>query len=361
MTMAQIYLPMMFIFLIIGHYGINSRYQSKLVVGLSLATIWLGLMIVSGFRTGIGDTYFYKHTYKYIGTQLKNMPLNEVLATFDGEQGFYYMIVFLNFISEDPQLLVFICALVTNTLNLYSMYKHSKPFELGIFLYFATVIFYVTMNGMRQTLVASIFFWAVRFVIKGKPISYMVTVAILTLFHTSAILLFPIYFIVRHKAWDSFFLKLCAVGGFIFAIFPVIRPIVVKVLCDGQYSAYGVDMATGGEGVSLIRVAVMLVPLILAYLVKDELAIKWKESHIFVYMSLLNFIFILWGIQYLYFYRVCIYFELFNLALIPRMIGCLKKKMAQCAYIALITFYTVFTYYQVAICWGEKFSNILFN
>ncbi len=360
MTMAQVYLPMMFIFLIIGHYGVNSRYQSKWVVGLSLVTIWISLFIISGFRTGIGDTYFYKHTYKHIGKMLHQMPLQQVLATFDGEQGFYYMIVFLNFITADPQILVLVCALVTNTLNLHSIYKYARPFELGIYLYLATLIFYVTMNGMRQTLVASVFFWGVQFIIRGKCLPYMIMILVLTLFHSSAVLLVPVYFIARHKAWGKFFWKVCAVGLIVFMIFPVIRPIVVSVLSDTKYAVYGADMASGGEGVSLIRVAVMLVPLVLAYLVKEELETKWKDSHIFVYMSLLNFIFMLWGIQYLYFYRVCIYFEIFDLALLPRIIGCLKKKMAQCAYIALIIFYAVFAYYQVAICWGEKFSNLLF-
>ncbi|MEG1149620.1 MAG: EpsG family protein [Cellulosilyticaceae bacterium] len=359
MPMANIYLPSMFLVLLIGHYGVNNKVQSKLMVGFSLTLIFGILFGISGFRTGIGDTYFYKHSYEIVGENIANGNMEAIKQLFEGEQGFNALVVALNYISPDPQLLVIVFAFITNFFNLKSIYKYAKPFELGIFLYFATVIFYVTMNGMRQALVASIFFWGVRFIIKGNPIKYCLLIALLTLFHTSAIILFPIYFIVRYKAWGKLFWTVAGLFVAAATAFRPLMPIVVEMLEGGRYDAYAQDMAGGGAGVNLIRVMTMLVPLILAYLIKDDLKEQWKESDIFIFMSLFNFGFMLLGAQYLYFYRVCIYFELFNLALVPRALSCIGEKVAKPAYIYTVGCYALFCYYQVVMSWGENYTNIL--
>lgn len=358
-SMASIYLPSMFIVWLIGHYGVNSRYQSKTITWMSLVTIFSILFFISGFRANIGDTYFYRHTFTLIGDKLKYMPVKEVLAEFTGEQGFYYMITYMNLITSDPQILMLVCAFITNALNLYCIYKYAKPFDIAIYLYFATVIFYVTMNGMRQALVASVFFWSVRFIIKGNWLAYFIIILILRYFHSSAILLLPVYFIARQKPWGKVFWTICGAGVSFFIAFPVFSSFIVTILNDTSYAVYGQDMQVSEQGVSLIRVMIMLVPPVLAYMVRDKLKETWEESSIFIYMSVLNFLFILLGVRYLYFYRVCIYFELFNLALLPRILGCLERKKANCLYVYMIVCYFIFAYYQTVICWGEYYRNIL--
>lgn len=361
MSMACVYLSAMFSVWLIGHYGLNERYRSKVITVVSLGAIFAIIFAISGFRTGIGDTYFYKHSYKLIGQKIEAISVGGALLGTEFEIGFRLLIIGLNLLTSDPQSMVLLCAFITNAFNLHSIYRYAKPFELGIYLYFATVIFYVTMNGMRQALVASLFFWGVKFIIKGEWKKYMVLVLFLYFFHTSALFLIPVYFIARHKAWGKFFWKMLIGSILFFIIFPVIRPIMVIGLQGSRYVAYGNDMASGGQSVNLIRVLIMLVPLVLAFFERKRLAEQWPDSNVFIFMSLLNFIFIFWSVQYLYFYRVCIYFELFNLALIPRTIACMEKKKGICLYLYLIVFYFVFAYYQVAVCWGERFSNLLFK
>lgn len=359
MGMANIYLPTMFIVWLIGHYGINSKYQSRVLVYMSLAIIFGILFFISGFRTNIGDTYFYAHSYKLLGEKMQYIPLKEILESFTGEKGFNYMQVAMNLVTPDPQILILVCAFITNALNLHSIYKYTKPFEMGIYLYFATVIFYVTMNGMRQALVAAVFFWGVRYIIKGKWLPYMIMIVILATFHSSALLLLPVYFIVRQKAWGKTFWITCGIGLLFFIAFPVLKPFVVNILQDTSYGEYGSDMVQAEKGVNLVRVLVMLVPPLLAYSVREKLSETWEESSIFIYMSVFNFLFMLLGVQYLYFYRVCVYFELFNLALLPRVLSCIEKRKANALYVYMIVFYFLFAYYQVVMSWGEPYSNRL--
>ncbi|MEG0579281.1 MAG: EpsG family protein, partial [Niameybacter sp.] len=242
-----------------GHYGINNKIQSKVLVAFSLTLIFGILFGIAGFRTGIGDTYFYKHSYEIIGENIARGDMEAVRNLFSDEVGFNALMVGLNYISPDSQLLVIAMAFITNLLNLKSIHKYARPFELGIFLYFATVIFYVTMNGMRQAFVASIFFGGVRFIIKGNPIKYCVMVLILSLFHSSAIILLPLYFIVRQEAWKKVFWIIAAIFLAATTAFRPFMPIVVDMLEGGRYDAYAQDMTSGGEGVNIIRVMTMLV------------------------------------------------------------------------------------------------------
>lgn len=393
----------MFTSLVLAHVGINNRVRSKAVVGLTLLIIYGILFIFAGFRSGIGDTYFYKHTYVGVGKALHKEDLEERIKNgegihaeeladvqrilsaqmniedekqenqedqeveertkfkLDGEVGFNLLMSGLNRISPDPQLLIIVTSFLTNLFNLTVLYKYSKPFELGIFLYYATVIFYVTMNGLRQALVASVFFFAQRWIIDRQWKKYFLLIAVLTTFHTSAFLLFPIYFLGGKKAWNKVFWTITAIGILCVTAFKPMMPTIVGILEGSKYNAYAQDMMSAGAGVNIVRVMVMLVPLVLAYMVKDELAKLPKETDFYLYMSLLNFLFILLGTQYLYFYRICIYFELYNLLLIPRIVTCFSKAKANALYVYIIIFYALFCYYQVAIAWGgEKYINVLF-
>ncbi|WP_053984387.1 EpsG family protein [Niameybacter massiliensis] len=360
MPMVNVYFCSMFLVLLIGHYGINNKVQSKLLVAVSLSLIFAILFIVSGFRTGVGDTYFYKHSYEIVGEKLAAGDMEGIKTLFAEELGFNALMVGLNYITPDPQILVLVMAFITNILNLKSIYKYARPFELGIYLYFATVIFYVTMNGMRQAFVASIFFClGIQLIKKQKFFRYVILTLFLATFHNSALIFIPLYFIGKKEAWGKLFWW---IAGFFIAATTAFRPfmpMVVEMLEGGRYDAYAQDMASGGEGVNTIRILIMLVPLVLAYLVKDDLKQQWEDSSLFIFMSLLNFGFMLLASQYLYFYRVCIYFELFNLALIPRCLGCLKGKISRIAYVYLIGFYALFCYYQVAITWGGNYTNII--
>lgn len=360
LPMVNVYFCSMFLVLLIGHYGINNKVQSKLLIAVSLTLIFTILFVISGFRTGIGDTYFYKHSYKLVGESLAKGDMIAIRNFLDNEIGFNGLLVALNYITPDPQILVILMAFITNGLNLRSIYKYTRPFELGIYLYFATVIFYVTMNGMRQAFVASIFFcFGVEFIKKRKFVRYCILILFLTLFHNSAIILIPLYFVVQKEAWKKLFWIVAAIFGAATTAFRPLMPIVVDMLEGGRYDAYAQDMSNGGEGVNLIRVIVMLVPLILAYFAREDLKEQWEDSSLFVFMSLFNFGFMLLSSQYLYFYRVCIYFELFNLALIPRCIACLRGKIAKVTYVYTIGCYALFCYYQVAITWGGNYTNII--
>jgi len=349
--MKNVYFITMLIVYIIAHIGINSKYESKFLSRLSAFVIFVILVIISGFRTGIGDTFFYKHKYMLLVE-------NPVADFKDKDVGFTFFMLLLAKLSKDPQILIFVTSFITNLFIVIALYKYSKPFEVGIFLYFGTVLYYVTMNGIRQSMVAAIMLWAVKYISEGRFIKYTALVLLLSTLHQSAIIFIPLYFLVRTEAWSrTFWITLGSALVFTIAFKPL-SGTTAGLLESTVYENYGQDMLTNEETVNSIRVLITLVPLVLAYFVRDRLKNEWPESRIFIYMALFNFIFMLLGTQYLYFYRLCIYFDLFNLILIPKLLQFYGKQKGMSLYVYLILLYLVFCWYQVDL-WHEGYKNVL--
>lgn len=351
--MKNVYLITMFITFIISLLLSNNRIRPRKVYKVTVLIVFIILLYISGFRStsSIGDTMFYSYSYRLF---VENPYVN-----FKGKDyGFSLLVLLLTKISTDPQILIVFTAFITNAFNILTLYKHSNPFELGTFLYFATVVFYVTMNGIRQAMVAAIMFWASRYIIKNDWIKYLVIVIILSRFHSSAIILIPIYFICRKEAWGREFWAVLGISLMLIVAFRPMLSVIVNLLDSTQYNNYGQDMMKNTATVNPIRVLVTAVPLFLAYFVKDKLKSSWPESNIFIFMSLFNFIVMLFGTRYLFFYRLSIYFELYNLVLIPRLLYFYEIRIRTMLYICIIIFYSVFCFYQISL-WDDPYKNVL--
>lgn len=353
--MKYIYFATMFIVFIIALMVNNNKYKSLAISLFSTSIIFIILMIISGFRSpsSIGDTFFYSHSYRLLGT-------NPVIGANSKDTGFLLIMILLNKISKDPQILIFFTAFITNLFIILTLYRYSKPFALGVYLYFGTVLYYVTMNGIRQSMVSAILFGAVRCIINNQWKRYFIIVILLSTIHGSALMFLPLYFLVRKEAWNRTFWAVLLISVMSVVAFRPMLGMIVQLLESTQYSNYGHDMVNNSSSTNVIRLFITLVPIVLAYLVKDELRNKWPESSIFIYMSLFNFIFMLLSTQYKYFYRLCIYFELYNLVLIPRLMYFYDKKTRMLLYAGIITFYFIFSWYQVNL-WNDYYRNILIS
>ena len=71
-------------------------------------------------------------------------------------------------------------------------YVPSRYYWFAIFLYTFQVSQMLTLSSaMRQAVAVSVFMLAIDFIIKKEPIKYLILIFIATLFHTSAVVLFP--------------------------------------------------------------------------------------------------------------------------------------------------------------------------
>ncbi len=306
------------------------------------------IVIVAGLQKGIGDTEMYMHSYNLIAKDPSSID-------FTRDSGFALLNLILTQISPNPQFLVIVVATITHILNIKFFYRYKSYLELEIYIYIASGYFTVTMNGMRQCLAAALLVMCSKYLINGEFKKYAICILIISSIHGSALILIPMYFIVRQEAWSKNVIKLVILAAIGVVFYDIFSEILFKTLEGTQYG----DYATFEEGgSSAIRTVINAIPLVLAYIKRNELKEKWPESNIFVNMALLNLIFVAFGMWNWIFNRFTLYFQLYNFVLVPFIIkNCFKGKERRLIYFGFVICYFIFFYREQVVGLNMKYKS----
>lgn len=320
----------------------EGRYKN--IAQIFILIIGFIFISVAGFRLNIGDTYFYKHSYENF--------YQYNLSEFTIKQGFDIFQYFLYQMSPDPQFMIFITSLVTQSAIIYTFYKYRSYFELEIYMYITCGLFLVTMNGLRQAFVGALLFLATKLIVKRRFITYLIVVCILSTMHSTALIMIPIYFIAIREAWSKSTLVIILISMLGFIFFNELMPTFFDILGEeSKYAVYEDTMSQKGQGSSLMRVLVNAVPVILAYCNRKRLKENWNDSNVFVNISIINLIFITFALYNWIFARFQLYFQFYNIVLLPYVIKtCFdRKEERNLIYYLFLICYFIFFYYEQVI------------
>lgn len=344
MTILWINLAIVFICSFIARY-----YTTPIPVSITLPVVrpsksliliaLLSVILVAGLRANIGDTYFYKHAF-----EVSEYNWNEI----EGQKnvGFWLLQKFIKSYSSDPQLLLLTIAAITNILIFIGFYKYSRLFELSTYVYITGGMYLVSMNGMRQVFTAAILFAGTKYLMQRNWIKYLLLVLFASSFHESALILVPIYFFVRYKAWSKATIVLLLFAVLIVVGFDQFSSILFSAIEETQYGHYK-DFQEGGA--NIIRVAVNAVPLFIAYLGRDRLREIFPESDYIVNMSLLGFAFMLISSQNWIFARFALYFIPYQILLVSWIVKLFKEREQRLVYFGILVCYFLYYYYESVI------------
>jgi transmembrane protein EpsG len=333
-----------------------SRYFARPVLGvlpyvkpskIFVLIVTSVLVAISGLRNTIGDTYFYMHSY-----DIFNDKLNQI--GFKSDFGFNYYQYILRQISNDPQILIFTSALITNVLIIIVLYKYSRMFEISLYVYITSGLFMVSMNGLRQFLAASIIFAATKFIFEGNFIKFLLVVLFAATIHSTALVLIPTYFVVRRKAWTKMTLFVLLLGVLMAIAFDQFSSVMFSALSDTKYSVYS-DVAA--HGASLMRAIVAAIPLTIAFIGKDKLRELWPKSDYIVNLALLDLVFEILSTKNWIFNRLEIYFGLYQIILISWIIPLFVKKQRKVVYFLILGCYLYFFYYEEVVKLGLYYRS----
>lgn len=342
MTILWINLGLVFIFSYISRIRlVPSWVTTETIISVKPNKVWvcgvlICLVVISGLRSGIGDTETYKQIYS-----THDFTWEYVFSEKDIGFGIFQMI--LKNYSDDPQLMIFVAAFITNLLIIIVLYTYSRLFELSTYLYITGGIFLVSMNGIRQVLAASIIFIGTKYLLSGQFVKYSMLVLLAAAFHQSALLLLPIYFIVRVRAWTKYTYIVLLATTLIVIGYNQFNSLLFEAIKDTQYSIY-TDFNEGGA--NIIRVIISAVPLLIAYAGRDKLRAMFPKSDYIVNLSLLGLVFMAISTQQWIFARVALYFNLYQLILISWIIEVFSKKDRKFVYYMIIVLYFIFYYYE---------------
>lgn len=273
-------------------------------------------------RRTIGDTFYYMHSFNLMSD---NNPVE--IELFFGSMFTFFQNIIRN-LTDDPQWLIVFSAVFSIPVPLIILYKYCPRFEMAIFMFVAFSYLGGAMNGMRQYMGASIVLLATRYLFSAKKtdfIKYAVIIMLAYCMHNSAIIMLPLYFVVRRRAWQisSYLMVLGSAVGVV--IFDTILPSFLSALEQTDYSNYAQNgWFTSGQtgGSSFIRVIFIAYPLVIAYLNKERLKMlgrigdilvnivfvdvaiymiamyNWIFARLAIYLAIYFIIFVVWVVNY---------------------------------------------------------------
>ncbi|MDP4178302.1 MAG: EpsG family protein [Bacillota bacterium] len=154
---------------------------------------FLPLFLVASFRYGIGVDYgLYSNVfqlmtrgvvYSYYKSELIFIEFNRILATFTSNEIYVFIISSL-----------VICGFIY-----IAIYQQSESPYLSIILFVISTSYFISLNIVRESIVIALLMYAIKFIKNNKPIHYFIITAICIGIHSMAIIMIPIYFIVKVK------------------------------------------------------------------------------------------------------------------------------------------------------------------
>lgn len=318
------------------------------------------LILVSGLRSGVGDTGTYRFIFDTIPANISSYLSSDVISE---DRGFYFIAACVKqFISTDSQVIIFVMALITLSLICYGLYKYTDDVKMAIFLFITMGCFSTSMNGMRQYVASAILFAALPLIEKRKMIPYMIIVYLASTIHASAIIFFPLYFLNRCKGWGSVSYMLVLGGAFLYITYGITGPMIAEFLGETQYGHYSDSLLSTDQGANIIRVVISFVPVVLSWLCKNRINKDMGYGNIVCNLNILNFIFMLLATKYWIYARFCIYFNLYAIMMLCYSIdNVFEKRSAKIVKLICMVCYIVFFWYDSftsGLQWSSEYIKI---
>lgn len=169
------------------------------------------LFIFAAFRFEYGNDYLSYYTY-YLNVK------HGFTAS-----GFEALYVFLNKIIPNFQLLIALISFVylLSVYHLINKHVDKKYVFLSVFIFLINpYLFLMSLSSIRQSVAISLFILATYFSFKRQFLKYVFIIVLATLFHKSALILFPLYFLANGNRIKNVHIAVYSIALIVLLIFP---------------------------------------------------------------------------------------------------------------------------------------------
>lgn len=210
----------------------------------SLCVIGAALVLFAGLR----DYRVGTDTGNYVRQFVRSDSFASV-AEGRNEIGYHFLSWLARSASDSYATLLLMTATIVVGCYLTTIVKLSKRYETALFLFITLGMYTFFFNGARQGIAAAICFSAIPFLLQRRVWPYMATVAFAVLFHRTALLALPLYFIASPRI-STLRLALLAVAAAMIVVFLRVFVSFAAIFFDDKYAAYA-EVAEGGGAVML--------------------------------------------------------------------------------------------------------------
>ncbi len=248
----------------------------------------LVMILYAGLRNNIGDTIYYVHTYHLLED-------GDAVKPVFGQSAYLFEMFQYLLIKDGVEYsaLIMISSVITIFSFMLLFYNFSVHYAFSVFLFFTMGIYVSTMNGIRQYIATAIILLGAKYIFSSKKSDFLKLLPLIllaSLFHSSAVILIPIYFLCRRRAWSAptFISVFIGVVGLIFI--SMFLPSFLSILKDTSYSNYADGWFTSGNetGTGLMRVVFNCLPTMLAAVFSKQIRQFGPFADILINISLVH-------------------------------------------------------------------------
>lgn len=331
----------------------NKQKNEKVLVMLVFGII----VFFAGMRSKVGDTVTYIQSYRNLPSSIMEFDRRY----YNKDWVFYFLSCCFKSITRGSyQPWLFLMALISGVAFARGVYKYSEYKWLTCYLFIAGAMFTYFFNGVRQFIVMGILFCNTDCILQRKYTKFIILVAIMSLIHGSAWTFLPIIFLERSKPWEKEMFGIIAISIVVAYSFNSFAEALDNVLAGTQYAGMGKVMADG-TGSTYVRVIIAAIPVILSFTTKemierdDDKFVNFCVNCSVMHMCIMLISTFSYGI---YMGRVAVYYEMYNLILLPTLLHrCFEKRTSAMLIAICIIMYFVYFYYQMVVVWGMFYSS----
>lgn len=146
------------------------------------------------------------------------------------EEGFVLLCALIKSLGGTVQHLFFVVAAINITLIACALPKYTKYPVVGLLCYYDILYFNLEMIYIRQATAVALCFFALQYIEKRKILPYLLLILLACTFHRVAVLMLPLYFVLRYKIPVWVYLSVIGIGAILMACgIPWIRTIFLTV------------------------------------------------------------------------------------------------------------------------------------
>ena len=278
-------------------------------------------IIISGIRYNVGTDYM---NYYYMANSPLPMNYLDIIHYIKRiEPGYLVLLYINNFIFEKPEGIFIITSIIIIVLYYIAIFRYREEIDLtiGILLFFI-IIYFASFNGIRQYLAAGLVMISYKYLIDKNFIKYLVNIFLASLFHYTALIMLPIYFIVNGR-YEKFKRKI-----FFFLAIPIIfliKPLGTILTSIGPLQKYAIYL-TGKGNIAILGIIFLIISAIWIMIYRKKLINYNSNNRIYIFLFFRSFILQISSGIVPYVYRLSIYFNISEIILLAQLPKAIKNK-----------------------------------
>lgn len=296
-----------------------------LVFPLLLATIRYNVgydygSYISGYELAADNSFeSIFSTYK-LGDPIGFSLLNKFSTLFNSDRAFLF---FTSLFAYLPVLIIVL-----------SDWKDKRFQSLIVFFYlFSCFIF--SFSAIKQGIAMSFLLCSLKYVFDRKPIKFLILIGIAFLFHSSALVFIPVFFLWSKKEEVDTLKKIITI--IVCALIIANLELLLSVFLEGRYQSYATEIVEGQNRSFFLYLLITIV----CYVFRKQLIRLDKRNDLLITLMTIGVIFQILGFFNAFTKRISDYFIMVQIFLIPQLTAVFKNRNEQQFVVILEVLYAI--------------------